>query len=170
MIQMFHLISQAFTMRDPPALRRPHPPIVTVGHPDERVHGVVDIVDHLPVKFGPGEDVEDGPRVAPPKVSEVVLHIEVDVLGPRTLKNVNVLLDFKALKNSLLNQYLIIVVHVVIGVVCQDVSLVDNPHQVVGIDGPLLGCVLGLEMPIMYTRNFNVQTTLNHLPPSCRCL
>ena len=67
-------------------------------------------------------------------------------------------------------QYLIIVVHVVIGVVCQDVSLVDNPHQVVGIDGPLLGCVLGLEMPIMYTQNFNVQTTLNHLPPSCRCL
>ena len=48
-------------------------------------------------------------------------------------------------------QYLIIVVHVVVGVVCQDVALVDNPHQVVGVDGPLLGMSgLGLEMHIMY--------------------
>ena len=53
-------------------------------------------------------------------------------------------------------QYLIIVVHVVVGVVCQDVALVDNPHQVVGVDGPLLGSALGLEMHIMCTRNFNV--------------
>ena len=53
-------------------------------------------------------------------------------------------------------QYLIIVVHVVVGVVCQDVALVDNPHQVVGIDGPLLGSALGLEMYIMYITYFNV--------------
>ena len=58
-------------------------------------------------------------------------------------------------------QYLIIVVHVVVGVVCQDVALVDNPHQVVGVDGPLLGSALGLEIHITYTKDFKVQTTLN---------
>ena len=88
----------SFTMRYPPARRRPHPPIVAVGHPYERVHGVVDVVNHLPAKFGPGEDVEDGPRVAPPEVSEVVLDVQIDVLGPRALNNVNVLLDFKSPK------------------------------------------------------------------------
>ena len=47
-------------------------------------------------------------------------------------------------------------VQVVIGVVCQDVPLVDDPHQVVGVDGPLLGSALGLEMYIMYITYFNV--------------
>ena len=56
-----------------------------------------------------------------------------------------------------MNQFLIIVVHVVVGVVCQDVALVDNPHQVVGVDGSLLGSALGLEMQIMYTRDSNMK-------------
>ena len=30
-------------------------------------------------------------------------------------------------------------IHVVVGVVGQDVSLRDDPHQVVGVDGQLLG-------------------------------
>ena len=47
-------------------------------------------------------------------------------------------------------------VHVVVGVVCQDVPLVDDPHQVIGVDGPLLGSALGLEMYIMYITYFNV--------------
>ena len=69
-----------FTMLDPPALLRPHPPVVAVGHPDERVHGVVDILDHLLVDVGLGKDFEHGPRVASPKVVEVVLDVEVDVI------------------------------------------------------------------------------------------
>ena len=84
----------SFTMRYPPARRRPHPPIVAVGHPDERVHGVVYVVDHLLVEVGVGEDVEHGPRVAPPEIAEVVVDVEVDVLGPGPLGGNSIELGF----------------------------------------------------------------------------
>ena len=85
---------QLSTALDPPALLRPHPPVVAVGHPDERVHGVVYVVDHLLVQVGLGEDVEYGPRVAPPEVAEVVIDVEVDVLGPGPLGGNSIELGF----------------------------------------------------------------------------
>ena len=72
-------------MLDSPALLRPHPPVVGVGHPDERVHGVVDVVQHLLADSGLREYGQHRLGVALAEVAQVVLHVEVDVLGPGPL-------------------------------------------------------------------------------------
>ena len=73
-------------MFDPPAFPRSDPPVVSVGHPDEGIHGVVDVVDRLLIEqLGLLEDVEHGRCVAPAKVAEVVVDIEVHVIGPSPL-------------------------------------------------------------------------------------
>ena len=76
-------------MLDSPALLRPHPPVVGVGHPDESVHGVVDVVQHFVTDSGLGQYGQHRLRVALSKVAQVVLHVEVDILGPGPLGSIS---------------------------------------------------------------------------------